>query len=171
MDEWVDVACVTSAKDRKGRLVVHGVASLSSLLCEGLDVAFVPPVVDAPRFSCIESLRFISDTSASIGLSTIDTPERARLLVGCHMLIRATVCAHDTKTPYTDMVGYRVFDATEGEIGLVKRLADNPGQFLLEVACLDGHTALVPFVEEIVVHIDDEACRIDLVAPRGLFDL
>ena len=172
MGEWVDVAVVASAKDRTGKLVVRGTAGFSLALFEGVEVAFVPPVIDAPRRARVEALRPLSDTSANARFDAVPTADVARMLVGCHVLVRAKdLKAAGGEAPAASVEGFSVFDETEGEIGSVSRVLESPGQPLLEVARPDGRTALVPLVDEIVVRVDEDSRRIDVRAPRGLFDL
>lgn len=173
MGEWVDVAVVASAKDQHGGLVVrNSTAGPSLMLRTGLEAAFVPPVIDAPRRGHIIALRPLSDTSASLRFDTVSTADCARLLVGCHILVRASdVEAMRQEEGVLPLEGFSVFDEAEGNVGVVERVVEHPGQLLLGLARPDGASALVPFVDEIVVGVDEAARRIDIRAPRGLFEL
>lgn len=172
MGEWVDVAVVANAKDRNGGLVVRSTAGLSLALAEGMDVAFAPPVIDAPRRGCVESLRQLSDASASVRFDSVPTAEVARMLVGCHVLVRESDLDEAGSAGFAARIeGYAVVDEAEGPVGTVARVIDNPGQLLLEVDRPDGGTALVPVVDEIVRAVDESARRIDIRVPRGLLDL
>lgn len=173
MDKWVDVAVVASAKDQHGGLVVRtSTAGPSLMLRENLEVAFAPPVIDAPRRGRITALRPLSETSASLHFDTVLTADLARLLVGCHLLVRASDFeAMRQAKNVLSVEGFSVFDEAEGDVGVVVRVVEHPGQLLLELARPDGGSALVPFVDEIIVGIDEAVRRIDIRAPRGLFEL
>ena len=49
MRAWTDVAVLARTKNLQGGFVAQSAAGLPFLLSEGLEVAFVPPVSDAPR--------------------------------------------------------------------------------------------------------------------------
>lgn len=172
MEAWVDVAFATNAKDRDGGLVVRSAAGPSLVLAPGMEVAFAPPVIDAPRRATVSELRPLSDTSALVRFDAVDSAVRARMLVGCHVLVREADLEEARRAGESAFVeGFAVVDEREGEVGTVSRLIENPGQALLEVERADGRPALVPFVDGIVIDVDEEARRIDICAPQGLFEL
>ena len=49
MRAWTDVAVLARTKNLQGGFVAQSAAGLPFLLSEGLEAAFVPPVLDAPR--------------------------------------------------------------------------------------------------------------------------
>ncbi|HAM14604.1 MAG TPA: 16S rRNA processing protein RimM [Eggerthellaceae bacterium] len=171
MREWIDVATLAKPKNLDGRLVVRSTAGLPFLLCEGDEVAFVPPRTDLPRRAVVESVRETGDRTAEVLFRGVGGPE-AHGLAGCHCLIRRSLLDEqlfETEPALWD--GWAVRDERAGEIGTVSGLVDNGAQALLEVARPDGSTLLVPVVDEIVSTADPEA-RIVLVSlPNGLLDL
>jgi 16S rRNA processing protein RimM len=70
-----------------------------------------------------------------------------------------------------DLLGFAVALADGTEVGTVAALHIRPVQDLLEVRLVGGGRALVPFVDEIVPEVDEEARRVVIDPPDGLLDL
>lgn len=67
------------------------------------------------------------------------------------------------------LVGCRVHDAAEGDLGTVSALVEDGGGLLLIVD--DGlHRLPIPFVRDFLVEVDLEAERIDVDLPAGLIE-
>lgn len=67
------------------------------------------------------------------------------------------------------LVGCRVHDAEEGDLGTVSALVEDGGGLLLVVD--DGLRRLpIPFVRDFLVEVDAEAQRIDVRLPPGLIE-
>lgn len=171
MGDWVDVASATSAKTKSEELTVRCTVGSSFLLRSGMEVAFVPPVLDVPRRARVSHVSRIDDMRASVRFSGV-TASDAHELVGRHILVRRGDLADGAlEGAFGDIVGYEVHDAKLGFVGAVSDVIENPAQALLEVEREGSAAALVPFVDGIVVRIDDEHRRIDIEAPGGLFEL
>lgn len=69
-----------------------------------------------------------------------------------------------------DLRGLEVVDGQGERLGAVKDLHLRPAQDLLEVTTTAGHDVLVPFVEELVPHVDLEAGQVTVTAPAGLLE-
>lgn len=170
MGEWVDVAIATIAKSRKEGLVVRCTAGSSFLLRPGMEVAFVPPVLDAPRRARVEAIERESGRRATVRFEGVDRAA-AELLSGRHILVRRDELEPGALEESGGLAGFEVHDALLGFVGTVSSLLENPAHPLLEVQRPDGSTSLVPVVDEIVIGVDEQARRIDIDAPAGLFDL
>ncbi len=70
-----------------------------------------------------------------------------------------------------DLLGFTVLDTDGTEVGTVSALHLRPVQDLLEVRLPGGGTALVPFVDELVPEVDEDARRVVIDPPEGLLDL
>ena len=88
MRTWADVAWLATAKNLDGGLVVRSASGLPFLLEEGMEVAFVPPVLDMPRRAIVEEIRPQDDTSAVVWFEGVDDIDTAKALCGCHVLVR-----------------------------------------------------------------------------------
>ncbi len=118
---------------------MQSAAGLPFLLSEGLEVAFVPPALDAPRRACVESVQMRDDRTAFVtfaGICSIDVAER---LAGCSCLARrADLPEGELEAQEVDWTGWEVHDASAGLIGSVSCILEMPGQMLLEVAAAPG---------------------------------
>lgn len=171
MRAWTHVADLVKPKNLQGGLVARRVAGLPFLLFEGLEVAFVPPVLDAPRRGVVEEVRPLGDEAYFVRFDSVATIDDASALAGCSCLARRADLPEDLGEEAPGLLlGYTVFDDEQGEIGQVVEVVENPGQWLLSIEGPRG-ALLVPFVEPIVCGIDEDERIIEIDAPEGLLDL
>lgn len=171
MRTWADVAVLAKTKNLKGRFVARAAAGLPFLLEEGDEVAFVPPRLDAPRKGTVSFVRPVDDRSAEVEFDGVDG-DVAASIAGCHCLIRREAVDESAfETTPAAWEGWTVVDCREGDIGIVARLVENPGQALLEVARPGGSIVYVPVVDEIVRDVDVEQRIVEVELPQGLLDL
>ena len=171
MREWADIAVLAKAKNLQGGFVVRSTAGLPFLLEEGMEVAFVPPVLDVPRRAKVSA---IEEQGADflVFFEGVEDRSTAEALAGCHCLVRRAGLPEDALVAGSrGLAGWSVRDAAAGFCGTVSAVIENPGQTLLELSGDDGSTVLVPLVDEFIASFDEEARSIELNAPAGLFDL
>lgn len=172
MRAWADVAVLAKTKNLQGGFVARAAAGLPFLLHEGLEVAFVPPALDAPRRARVASVQQSGDGFLVFfdGIDGIDVAER---LAGCHCLVRTDDVPEGSLAAADDgVLGWEVFDAAAGCLGTVVEVVENPGQSLLSIERAgDARPLLVPAVDAFVVGLDERARRIDVDVPAGLLDL
>lgn len=174
MRTWIDIACLAYTKNINGGLVARSAAGLPLLLFEGMEVALVPPVLDAPRNVTVESLQMRNDGEAVVFFKEVKDPNIAEALVGCHCLVRRSEIADELAELEADLPsweGWQVRDAAAGFVGEVVEIEDRPLQPLLVVSREDGSEVLIPLVEDFIVSIDEDACLIDMDLPAGLLDM
>ena len=174
MRTWIDIACLAHTKNVNGGLVARSAAGLPFLLSEGMEVALVPPVLDAPRTVTVESLQMRSDHEAVVFFEEVPDVGTAEMLIGCHCLVRRAEVADELAELESDLPsweGWSVFDVREGFVGEVLDIEDRPLQPLLVVKREDAEDVLIPLVEDFIVAIDEDALRIDMRLPLGLLDM
>ena len=191
MRAWADVAVLTARKNVNGGLVARCAPGLPFLLSEGAEVAFVPPVLDMPRRARVEEVRPLDGASAVVRFSGIDDADTAGALVGCHCLRRRAELPELARAAAAaradEAEGWEVRDVRAGRVGTLLRVEERPAQDLLVVrrdaaagatgaAVADAAAGaspevLIPLVDEIVLHVDDEARTIEVDLPAGLLDL
>lgn len=174
MRTWIDIAELAHTKNLNGGLVARSAAGLPFLLREGMSVALVPPVLDAPRNVTVESLQMRGDFEAFVFFEEVADADTAEALVGCHCLVRRDEAGLGEFEDVSDLPsweGWQVFDAREGFVGTVSGIDERPYQPLLVVAREGRADALVPLVDDFLVGIDEEARRIDMRLAPGLLDL
>lgn len=176
MHTWVDIATLTKKRNTPGRFVARCQTNLLLCLEPGLDIAFVPPALDAPRNATIAEVTKTGDTTAEITFDYQDGPWTSAQedeLVGMHCLVlRDRIDQEVLLDEDEQLVGYEVVDHHEGTVGVVREVLHNPGQSLLVLSrTKDESELLVPFVSQIVLAIDDDSCTIQVDLPSGLLDL
>lgn len=174
MRTWIDIACLAYTKNINGGLVARSAAGLPLLLFEGMEIALVPPVLDAPRNVTVESLQMRNDEEAVVFFKEVKDANVADMLVGCHCLVRREEVADELAELEGDLPsweGWQVYDASAGFVGEISEIEDRPLQPLLVVSRENASDALIPLVEEFVLSVDEDAKRIDMKLPAGLLDM
>lgn len=170
MHAWATIAYVAKAKNLQGGLVVRATAGLPFLLSPGLEVAFVPPVLDAPRRATVKAIEE-QGNDLLVFFTGVDSRTTAERLAGRYCLARRADLPEDALLAGAGLVGWSVVDKQADFSGSVADVLENPGQALLELVDAEGRIVLVPFVDEFIEGFDEEARVIRLCAPAGLFDL
>ena len=141
MRAWADVAELTNTKNLDGGLVARCAPGLPFLLREGMEVAFVPPVLDAPRRARVAWVRAEGGAPEGVvGFEDVEGIGAASPLVGCHCLVRRSDLPQDALAGAGAhaWAGFAVFDARAGFVGHVEGVREMPAQRLLEVARADA---------------------------------
>ena len=145
MSAWARVANLGKAKNLKGGLLAYPCESLPFLLEEGMEVAFVPPVLRVPRTGRITHIQ--------------------------EQLVRKADLPEGYDRSLLDLVGFEVFSRDQGHIGTIVSLEENPAHPLLVVESSTGSTIHIPLVEEFLVDLNEEERRIGFDLPAGLVEL
>lgn len=174
MRGWCDIAYLAKTKNLNGGLVARGASGLPALLYPGLEVALVPPVLDAPRRVHVEAADELADNEALVTFAEVGDLTCAEMIAGCRCLVREAdvdLSLLDEPDELPDWEGWRVEDARAGYVGEVAAVDDRAMQPLLVVRRPDGAEALVPLVDAFVEAVDEDARLIRLTCPDGLLDL
>lgn len=176
MRTWVDVAVLAKTRNLQGGFVAQSVADLPFLLTEGMEVALVPPVTDAPRRVEVSSVQNRDERSCVVEFDAIDHIDVAEMLVGCHCLVRRGDLATGALAPVdAPWDGWSVYDVHAGLLGVVEGIVEGPGQDLLSVVSTAAATLrrpiLIPLVDEFLRDVDEAGRRIEVDVPSGLLDL
>lgn len=170
MHDWVNVAELVKPKSLQGGLVARCAPGLPFLLRVGLEVAFVPPALDAPRRGVVVEAQEQAGGSYLVSFDAVDSIDTAEALAGCSCLARRCdlPVGFDEQVD-EDIVGYAVVDEVVGQVGEVVDVVDNGAQQLVVVDGAFGEV-LIPFVDAIVLSIDDERKTVATRMPSGLLD-
>lgn len=71
---------------------------------------------------------------------------------------------------YHEVIGFEVEDTNLGKIGTITRINEHTAQATLEIN-IDGKTALIPIVDDIILDVDRNAKILHVMTPPGLIDL
>lgn len=169
MGAWKNVALLTKAKTLEGGLSVRATEGLPFLLQEGMEVTFVPPVLKLPRSSRIVQLDHKSKSTYLVYFEDITSMNDAEQLVNHYCLVRKKDLPKGwDQTSDSKYSGVVVTDVSEGEIGTVIRVEDNPAHPLL-VVDYQGREVLIPLVDTFVVSFDEMQKTLLVDVPKGLF--
>lgn len=186
MHTWIDIATLTKKRNAQRRFAARCRANLLLCLKPGLQVAFVPPVLDAPRNARILDVTITGETTCDITFEYLDGLGQSAAedrLVGCHCLVmRSEVDIQSIQGETDSLAGFEVFDKQAGFVGIVKEEVHNPGQSHLVVMREDNKTGegkadaknsevLIPHVPAIVIEVDAESKTLRTELPAGLLDL
>ncbi len=173
MRTWIDIAKLIRTKNLKGGLVAQSAAGLPILLAQGMELALVPPVLDAPRRVSVISVEAFSNLTALVFFDKVDTVEIAKMLVGCHCLARRSDIKELPNFEYDPAlwIGWKVSDVKLGSIGIIDSIEPRPMQPLLVVCDHFERSFLIPLAEDFIVHIHEDEKLIELDCPPGLFDM
>ena len=171
MRTWADVAVLAKVKNLEGGFLVRSTEGLPFLLQEGLEVAFVPPVLDAPRRARVSKVTQ-QKNEALVFFEGIENRDLAESLCGCHCLVRRDLLPQEALSPLGfSLEGWMAKDETANFSAKVIGVRENPGQSLLELENEEGRLVLVPLVDDFIAGLDEEAQLIKLSAPAGLYTL
>lgn len=182
MHAWVNIAELTKTKTLSGGLVARSTAGLPFLLCEGLEVAFVPPQLDVARRARVVSVKPNGSDSYLVTFDAINGIDDAEKIAGCFCLARRADLPEDALLyEQGALEGFEVVDEKFGFLGVVDHLIDNPAQSLLSIIRVSEDNPeeldesagelLIPLVDEFLSGWDEEEGVIYVDVPEGLLDL
>jgi len=110
-----------------------------------------------------------SGTNLILSFDSVTDTEAAKKLVGKEVLLDSRFLKKEKKT-VADLSGYRLVDAHQGDLGLIREIVELPGQrlFALEI---NGKEVLLPINDELVERTDAKSKTIFYRAPEGLIDI
>lgn len=175
MHTWVDIATLTKKKVHQARFVARMAANLFYSPEVGVEVAFVPPRLDAPRRAFVAEVGEAFKGSYEVAFSFEEGPwsdEALDSLVGCHCLVpRESAEGLGENVERPSVAGFKVIDAALGLVGTALRIESYPGQDMLIAKQADGSELLIPYVDAFVLQVDANEGIIQVALPAGLLDL
>lgn len=167
------IAYLNKTHSKQGRLVASPLDGLPFLLEAGMEVFIVPPRITGPRSYRVSSVQAYGNPAHEQYLVSFDGLEdraEAESLVSRYCLVDAACLAAPAQCTSRALEGFTVIDQVRGAIGQVREIVAYPQQELL---LIEGERTrhLVPFVDDFIVSIDEEARRLILSLPEGLMEL
>ncbi len=120
----------------------------------------------------IEYLQPTTDQRAIVKFEDIDSQDSARAFQGKKLYLPLDMLPplDGNQFYFHEVVGFRVKDDSEGEIGTVLSVYSAGPQDLLAVE-YQGHEVLIPIIDEIIMEVNREEELITVRLPEGLLDL
>ncbi len=138
----------------------------------GLEAVFVELGAKGFIPFVIEKIAFRHNNTAIVKLADIESEEDAVSLIGCDLFLPLAFLPplEGKKFYFHEIMGFSVFDKTQGDIGLVSDVLDHTSQPVF-VIMQDNSEILVPMTDEIILKVDRENKLIEIDAPEGLIDI
>lgn len=168
MGKYLNAAQVTKARKRMGRLVVQPCDGLPFLLEEGMTVYVVPPSLDVPRTVVLREA--VEGEDCLVSFEGVDDYADLVEYVGRYLLVaRDDIDEELLGGAVPEIDGFRVEDAVFGDLGEIVETLENAFQATLVVEGPRGEV-MIPFVDEFVEDIDEEAGVVFTRIPSGLVE-
>jgi len=160
---------ITRTHGVKGEMIFMGEvdASLFDFLIFCFDSLPVPFFID----SCIKK----TSSTYIIKLEGIDSPERALPFCGLETFLPEDCIIEEEEDELLEnemhpITGYSVIDTVLGSLGKVTELLDLPKNPLI-VLLIEGHEVYIPWHDDIILEINDDAKSIRVTCPEGLLKI
>ena len=168
MGEFLNVAQITKARKRMGRLVVQPCDGLPFLLEEGMTAHVVPPSLDVPRTVVLREA--VEGEDCVVSFEGVDDYAQLVEYVGRYLLVkRADIDEDLLPEPAPEVTGFAVDDEAFGNLGTVSEILENAYQATLVVEGPHGEV-LIPLVDEFLLDVDFEGGIIRTRIPSGLVE-
>ncbi len=122
-----------------------------------------------PFFIADEGLRFRSGKTASVKFDGVDTEMYAKRLVGNEVYLYLEEIADIPNETESMLIGFTLIDDQLGEMGSIEAVDDYSGNIVLTIQ-YQGNELLVPYNDEILLALDEEAKTVTLKLPDGLLE-
>lgn len=168
MGKYLNVAQITKARKRQGRLVVQPCDGLPFLLEEGQTCHVVPPSLDVPRTVVLREA--VEGEDCIVAFEGVQDYAQLMEYVGRYLLVAREDIDESLLPEQTpDVAGFRVVDARHGALGEIAEILENAYQATLVVDG-DRGEVLIPLVEEFVEDVDFEQGVVYTRVPDGLVE-
>jgi 16S rRNA processing protein RimM len=120
----------------------------------------------------IKSLSLHKSELLRIKFEEVSTEEDAESLIGSELYLPLNLLPvlSGNQFYYHEIVGFKIVDASFGEVGTITGVNDSTSQALFEID-RDGKEILIPVSDEIIEKVDRPAKIIYIQAPEGLIDI
>lgn len=120
----------------------------------------------------VDQIKLQNNSTAYVNLEDVDHIDKAQVL------IRKKVYLPNDKKPvrdpddfrYSDLVGFEVVDAVDGNLGVVTAVQELPQQFVATVD-MEGKELMFPLTDQLITNINAEDKILDVRLPEGLVEL
>jgi 16S rRNA processing protein RimM len=172
MSTWVQCAYLRGTKSLDGRLIAQSAEGLPFLLHEGMEVHFVPPVLDAPRHAHVSEVVPAQNGDYIVRFDEVDSKNAAKVLVGCYCLCESLHVEGLLRDVIEESLQeYTVISVDGTHIGISLGVENLPQQSLLHVKKENGKEVLIPYVDAFIDEVNHDAKTICVDVPTGLLEL
>lgn len=138
---------------------------------KSLDAVFIDVNGDLIPF-IIDKIRLHQGNTAIVRLQDVEDIEAARRMINAELYLPLSTLPklEGNKFYFHEVIGFKVIDSNEGEVGIIEEVNDQTAQTLLVIK--DGdREILFPVVDELIERVDRKEQTIYVCFPDGLLDL
>lgn len=109
-----------------------------------------------------------------VKIEDIESEEQAQRILKKKVMLPLTELPdlEDDQFYYHEVIGYKLIDKTEGVVGEVVEILENPSNTLVEVKMAKGdQTGLFPLNDDTFVKVDKNTKELTLNIPEGLIEI
>ena len=120
----------------------------------------------------IESVSLHKSTLLRIKFEEVSSEADAEAMLGSELYLPLDLLPKlsGNQFYYHEIVGFKIVDASFGEVGTITGVNDSTAQALFEID-RDGNEILIPVSDEIIEKVDRTNKIIHIEAPEGLIDI
>ncbi len=168
--DFIQIGKITGTHGLDGNVVLfHSIGKSSGL--KSLKHVFIELKRESYIPFFVEQLRVDNDQELLLKLEEVDTMEAAKTISGKQVyLSTAQYEKLKPKDANINFVGFEVWDAIVGKLGMVENLFETPGQLLATIV-YKGREVIVPLNEQTIKSIDIPTKTLKLALPEGLLDV
>ena len=121
----------------------------------------------------ISTTQLLNNGTLKIKIDDINTVDQAKALVGKELFLPLNTLPPLTgnKFYYHEVIGFKVVDATKGDIGEIFNVLELPQQAVLEIKNPQEKEILIPITDQIIKNVNRAEKTIEIDAPEGLIDI
>lgn len=122
-----------------------------------------------PFFIC--SCEYAGGDILKLRFERFETYEKVSGFTGCQVFLTSGEEKNTPSDNNKSITGYKVVLKNKSLVGRIEEIIHNPGQELLKVISPEHKEILIPFHEDLVIHLDQKKRTITVQLPEGLIDL
>jgi 16S rRNA processing protein RimM len=111
-----------------------------------------------------------NNTGYIIKLETIDSIDTSKKMIGKKVFCLTDFIIEDEDS-LKEFIGYAIIDNALGNIGIINDVDDKTDNVIIKVIHPTGKEIILPFNDDLIEEIDDDAKTILFNAPQGLIDM
>jgi 16S rRNA processing protein RimM len=120
----------------------------------------------------IEQIKIFSEDDAIVKLESIENVEQAKQIAGKKIYLPTDLYEKIQPKELTmDFKGFILYNQYDQKVGIIEDIFESPGQLLASVILANGNEALVPLVEQWILHINISKKELTLTIPEGLIEV
>jgi len=111
-----------------------------------------------------------NNTGYILKLETVEAVEESKKMIGKKVFSLPEFIL-ENEDSLNEFIGYRIIDTVLGDIGVINDIDDKTNNVIAKIIHATGKEIILPFNDDLIEEIDDEAKTILFNAPQGLIEM